>query len=207
MANTNAPFGFRSFGHQDGSAPTMGLERKFILSSDANLYFTGDPVANSSASPGYIAPYNGSSLAAIVSGIFAGCEYYSATVQRVVWSPYFPGNVGSSNPVTCWIISDPQMQFLVQASSAGFTATSVGSNANVLTSQSSLGNTANGQSVCVLASSQVGNSGSSYPFRIVDVYSNFAPPGVNGVDNSSAYNVLVVVPNNWARTNLTAVTS
>ena len=77
MANTNAPFGFTSFGHQDGSAPTMGLERKFILSSDANLYFTGDPVSNSSASPGYIAPYNGSSLAAIVAGVFAGCEYYN----------------------------------------------------------------------------------------------------------------------------------
>lgn len=206
MPNTNQPFGFRSFGHQDGSAPTMGLERKFLTSSDTNLYFTGDAVSNSSANPGYLAPYNGSSLSAIPAGIFQGCEYYSATVQRVVWSAYFPASVGSSNPVTCWIISDPQMQYLVQASSAGLTAASVGFNVNVLTSVSSLGNTLNGQSVMVVTSSQISAS-SSLPYRIVDLYSNFAPPGVNGVDNSSAYNIVVVVPNNSARTNLTAVTT
>jgi len=206
MVNTNAPFGFRSFGHQDGSAPTMGLERKFILSSDTNLYFTGDVVSNSSASPGYLSVYNGSSLAAIPCGVFAGCEYYSATVQRMVFSPYFPASVGSSNPVTAWVISDPQMQFIVQASSAGLGSSTVGYNVNVLTSQSSLGNTLNGQSAMVITSSQISAS-SSLPFRIVDVYSNFAPPGVNGVDNSSAYNIMVVVPNNWARINTTAVTT
>ena len=201
MANTNAPFGFRSFGHRDGSAPTMGLERYFINSSDANPYFTGDPVALSSATPGSLQPYFGSSLTPRVAGIFAGCEYYNPSVGRVTWNSYFPGTVSSSSPVTAYVISDPEMQFLVQASSAGLGSSNVGANVNILAAQSSLGNTLSGISVVTIASTLALTSASlsSYPFTIVDVYSNFAPPGANGVDNSSAYNVMVVVPNNTFR--------
>lgn len=198
MANTNNPFGFRSFGHQDGSAPTMGLQRYFINSSDTNLYFTGDPVSISSATAGVLSPYNGSSVGPKLVGIFNGCEYFSPSVARQVWSPYFPASVSSSSPVTAYVITDPEMQFLVQASSAGITATSVGLNVNVLTSLSSLGNTLNGISAVTITSTQLSAS-SSFPFTIIDVYSNFAPPGTNGVDNSSAFNIVVVTPNNTLR--------
>lgn len=198
MANTNSPFGFKSFGHQDGSAPTMGLQRYFINSSDANLYFTGDPVALSSAVAGVLSPYNGSSVGPRLVGVFAGCEFYSPTVARQVWSPFFPGSVSSSSPVTAYVISDPEMQFLVQASSAGITATSVGLNVNVLTSLSSLGNQSTGISAVTITSSQLSAS-SSLPFTIIDVYSNFGPPGQSGTDNSSAYNIVVVTPNNTMR--------
>jgi hypothetical protein len=209
MANTNSPFGFRAFGHRDGSAPTMGLERRWIYSSDTNPYFTGDPVCNSSVTYGYLQPYGGSSLAPIVAGIFAGCEYYSPAVGRVVWnSNYQPGaGAASSSPVYAYIISDPEMQFIVQASSAGIGSSQVGVNCAVLVNQSSLGNTATGISYCTIASSYGSVSGSSYPFRLIDVYSNFAPPGVNGTDNSSAYNILVVAPNNWDRKALTGVST
>lgn len=199
MANTNSPFGFRSFGHRDGSAPTMGLERRWIYSSDTNLYFTGDPVANSSATYGYLQPFGGSSLTPKVAGIFAGCEYYNPNIARVTWASYFPASVSSSSPVTAYIISDPEMQFIVQASSAGFGSSMVGANCNILATQSSLGNTTNGISAVTVASTQGLLGGSSLPFTIVDVYSNFAPPGVNGTDNSSAYNIIVVAPNNWDR--------
>lgn len=208
MANTNSPFGFRSFGHMDGSAPTMGLQRYFINSSDTNLYFTGDPVALSSAvGGGNIQPYNGSSLSVICLGVFAGCEYYNSNVQRQVWSPYFPGNVGSSSPCTAYVITDPDMQFLVQASSGPITSSYIGYNVNIISAQSSLGNTTNGISNVTIASSEGTLGGSSQPFRVIDVYSNFAPPGAPGADVASAYNWVVVAPNNWARKTLTAVST
>jgi len=209
MANTNAPFGFRSFGHRDGSAPTMGLERFFILSSDTTSYFTGDPVAQSSASMGYIQLYGGSSLGPVVLGIFAGCEYYAPAVGRVVWDNKYVTGSGatSSNPVTAYVITDPEMQFIVQASSAGLGSSNIGSNASVLAGTQGQGNTLTGVSAATINSATGTVAGSSYPLRIVDVYSNFAPPGVNGTDNSSAYNVFVVAPNNWARKALTGVTT
>lgn len=207
MANTQAPFGFRSFGHRDDASPTMGMERLYILSSDTNQYFTGDPVALSSGTPGYIGVPSTGTVA--ITGIFAGCEYYNANVQRQVWTPYFPGSVGSSNPVTAYVITDPNMQFIAQTSTSGsaaLTQTSVGLNIGFLASVSSQGNTTTGISAVTLASSIVG-ANSSYPFRIVDLYSNFAPPGVNGTDNTAQGNILVVTPNNWTRRNLTAVTT
>lgn len=191
MANVNSPFGFRSFGHLDGSAPTMGLQRLFCNSSDTNTYFTGDPVCLSSAAPGLIAPYVGSSGVPTLVGIFAGCEYYNSNVARVVWSSYFPASVGSSSPVTCYVITDPEMQFVVQASSTPITSTMVGNNVNILTSQSSLGNTLSGISAVTIASTQVAAT-SSFPFRIIDVYSNLAPPGATGTDNTDEYNWAVV---------------
>ena len=198
MANTNSPNGFLSFGHRDGSAPTMGLERKFINSSDTNLYFTGDVVAVSSAAPALLAPYIGSSGVPTAYGVFAGCEYYNSNVARVVWSSYFPASVGSSSPVTAYVISDPEMQFVVQASSTPITSTMVGNNVNILTSVSSLGNQTTGISNMTIASTQIGAT-SSFPFYIVDVYSNFAPPGATGTDNTANYNKAIVAFNYVAR--------
>jgi hypothetical protein len=101
--------------------------------------------------------------------------------------------------VIAYLITDPEMQFIVQTSSAGIGSSQVGYNANVTSSVSSQGNATTGVSVMTIDSARGSISGASHPFRIVDVYSNFAPPGVNGTDNSSAYNILVVAPNNWDR--------
>jgi len=196
MANTNNPFGFHSFGHRDGSAPTMGLERLFINSSDTNPFFTGDLVVRS-GSGGTIAPTAGSTSAQLPCGVFVGCEYFNPTVSRVVWSSYFPGSVSSSSPVNAYVITDPEMQFIVQCSSGPITSTMIGANAIVTVAQSSLGNTTTGISAMVLSTAVTGSA--SYPFKIVDLYSNFAPPGVNGGDNATPFNIVVVTANSWDR--------
>ena len=210
MANTYAPFGFRSFGHQDGSPPTMGLERRFMLSSDTTAVFTGDVVQNSTAVYGTITQASsGTGLAGGgYAGVFAGCEYYNTTVQRQVWSPYFPGSVGTTSAsVIAYVISDVDMQFLAQGSTAAVLGTSViGWNIGFTSTGASLGNTTTGISNVGLLSTSV-SANSSLPFRIVDVYSDFAPPGVNGTDNTTAGAVLVVLPNNWARNTLTGVST
>lgn len=210
MANTFAPYGFRSFGHRDGTTPTMGLERRFIISSDASVIGTGDPTYNSTTLLGYVTlPTTGT--AAGMAGIFAGCEYYSAAVGRMVWSSYFPGNIGANatvGPVIAYLISDPDMMFLVQGSTNAVLGTSVvGWNIGYSSTSAGQPNTTNGgqSTACLLSSSVSANS--SMPFRIVDVYSNYAPPGVNGTDNTVAGAVMVVTPNNWDRRSLTGVTT
>lgn len=198
MANTQAPFGFRQLRRLDGGAPTAGFEKFTILSSDTNLYFTGDPVA--SGTDGNITvPSSG---AVQIKGVFMGCEYYNASVNRIVFAAYFPGNVGAGTTVPCWVCTDPDMLYIAQASSAvTVTSSRVGENIGFTVAVSSLGNTLSGVSAVTL-STDIGTS-SSYPWRIYDLYSNYAPPGVNGTDNASAGNIVVVAPNNFDRKNLT----
>jgi hypothetical protein len=200
MANIAAPFGFRQLRRLDGGAPTAGFETVTILSSDTNLYFTGDPVA--SATDGNITlPTSG---AVQIRGIFMGCEYYNASVNRIVFGAYFPGNVSAGNIITGWVCTDPDMLYIAQCSTNAVVGSSR-KNENIAFSvaTSSLGNTLSGVSAVSL-STDIGTS-SSYPFRIYDFYSNYAPPGTNGTDNTSAGQILVVAPNNFDRNNLVGV--
>lgn len=210
MANTFAPFGFRSFGQQDGQAPTAGQDRMFILSSDTNSYFTGDVVVVSSQSlvAGYLTlPASGSTIGSPLSGIFNGCKYYDASVNQVVFSRYFPGSVGSSSPVEAYVITNPQQLYTVQGTTTAVLGTScIGLNVGFASSLQASGNTTTGISYLALNSSTVtGNS--SFPFRIVDVYANYAPPGVNGTSTDAAGQIMVVRPNNFARNTLTGVST
>lgn len=201
MANTNAPFGFRATNQQEGSAPTAGFETYYLRSSDANLYFTGDPVMLSSGDPGYLTvPASGVTTGQPILGIFVGCEYYSATVQRPVWSPYFPGSVGSSAPVACNVITNPQQLFLVQATSNAILGTSnINQNIGFSPAVSSQGNQTTGQSVLTLLASATSQN-SSYPFRIVATASGLLPPGANGTSTGAeGYQIMVVRGNNWVR--------
>lgn len=195
MANSTAAFGFQSFGHLDGSAPTMGLERLILNTSDTNLYFTGDPVARSTA--GAVTKLTNTTTSAQVPvGIFAGCEYYSPAAARMVWSPYYPGSVGSSAPGNAYVISDPEMKFKVRSNGI-LGQNVVGQNAIPLSSFSSLGNTATGVSAVLL--STVVSADSSAWFKIVALYSEYGPPGADGTDNTVAGNIVVVTANSWER--------
>jgi hypothetical protein len=226
MANIIAPFGFREFRRLDGGAPTAGFDTLVIASSDTNFYFTGDPVVTAGAGSGggnYITtPSTFQSF--LCRGIFKGCEYYSATVGRKVWSPFFANaNYTSSgtNDVLAWVITDPEMLFIVQTSTAlgsAITSSYIGSGFGISSQAgylSSQGNTTTGISVVALGStggSAVTNS--SATFRLWDLWSNwvgttgnfnYSLPGtnavVNGTDNTSAGNIVIVAPNNWDRKN------
>lgn len=204
MANTYAPFGLLPFGRREGGSPTAGLTRCFIPSSDTNPTFCGDTVKNStqgSSNTNYV--IWDSSGAGLVRGVFMGCEYYSPTVGRVVWSRYFPGSVQTGGPdALAYVIDDPEQLFTVQGATTGVIGSSlVGLNFGVL--PTSVGDTTTGQSKLALSSSLVGST-NSYPFTLYDVYSNYAPPGSPNVDNTAASAIMVVAPNNWVRRNLTA---
>ncbi len=208
VTNTFSPFGFREFGRQEGGSPTAGMDRYFINSSDANTYFTGDVVCMSSAAAGVLSLWSGSS-GYVPLGVFMGCEYFNTTINQVRWSPYFPGSVGSSSPVTAYVVTDPDRLFIAQGSTAAVLGTSViGFGITILSSDQADGNTLSGISNIGLGSSACTVQSATSPFRIVDTYQNFAPPGVNGTSSGSeAAQIMVVRPNNWARNSLNAAST
>lgn len=227
MANTLASptMGFQTFGRQEGSSPTDGLTPVWIASTDASLIFRGDPVVTSSAggtnnSGAYItATASGISF---IRGVFQGCYQYNPTASRTIWSNYYGGTVsGSTGDIKAYIIDDPDTYFICQGStSAAITSSYVGINIG-MTATSSTGNTLVGYSNCQLLSSTAGST-NTLPWRIVDFYSAAAPgvgnqspaynagvatPLINGTDNTSPANIVVVRLNNCDRNSLTARSS
>lgn len=207
MANSSTPFGFLPYRHDAGSPADMGLERVWIDSSNAHLMFTGDLVVRSSGGNRIDISDAGSTSDKLWAGVFAGCKYYSAAVGRTIWSSYYPGSVGSNaaNGVTeAYVISDPEMRFIgAAASSVPLATADMGYAVTIVTSMSSLGNTATGRSVMTISTALAAvGAGSSYPWVIVDFLSNLAVSGTPGTDNTTAgggYNQVILAPNDWNR--------
>jgi len=210
MANIQAPFGFRQFRRFDGGAPTAGFDTLTIASSDASVIGTGDCVITTqstspSAAGNYVTAVVASSGIVQIRGVFFGCEFFSPTIGRKVWSPFFPGSVQTScgtADVQAWVCTDPEMLYIVQCSTTN-TVTSSMVNHNFGIS-SGVVNTTTGLSQSVLASSTAATT-AALPWRLIDFYSNVAPPGTNGTDNTSAGNIVIVAPNSFDRTVLTGI--
>src|SRR5712671_5587618 len=129
MANTFAPFGFRQAGTLEGNSPTYGLTRRYLATSDTNLYFTGDVVqlsTGSGAGVGFITlpTTGGPAVTQPILGIFAGCEFFSPSVGKVIWSSFFPGTQGSSFPVNAYVIEGEDNLFTVQCTTTQTVGTS-----------------------------------------------------------------------------------
>ncbi len=211
MANTAAPFGFRQWRRLDGGAPTAGFDQLTIASSDASVIYTGDVVitaanGGTAAFGNYVTGF--SSGLSQIRGVFQGCEYYSATVGRPVWSPYFPGSVATSSgtsDVKAWVCTDPDMLYLVQVSgTAGSTTQVLGSsqvnlNFGFSSASQASGSATTGISAMTLASTSFATT-AGLPFRLMDFYSNYAPPGTNGTDNTTNGQFVIVKPNATDRT-------
>lgn len=205
MANNTSPFGFRQFRRLDGGAPTAGFDTLTIASSDTNVIGTGDVVATSATGPYVTTPSSGFSQ---IRGVFMGCEFFSPTFNRKVWSPFFPGSVATTsgtNDAQAWVCTDPEMMYTVQgATTAAITSSMIGLNFAVSSGTFGAANTTTGVSGMTLASTTF-SSTNTLPWRLMDLYSNSAPPGVNGTDNTSAGNIVIVAPNNFDRKNLTGI--
>jgi hypothetical protein len=213
LVNTFAPFGFKDYGERDGQAPTMGMETFSLSSADANLYFTGDVVSMSSASAtlGSITVSSGTSVGAMgVLGVFVGCEFFNTTTQRNEWHPNATGSVGGK----AFVVTDPERLWIAQGTSVAVLGSSnIGMNIGFTSTgslgASSAGNTLSGVSNMALNSTSVGPT-NTLPFRIFATYQSFAPPGgfVNGTSSGSeGCQIMVVQGNNWARGQLTGVSS
>lgn len=214
MVNTSQPYGFRQFGQREGSAPTAGQEVRLISSANAMPIFTGDVVALSSGTVPYIGSVgtsssNGGVAAGAITttayGIFLGCEYFNTNVNRITWSSFWPGS-GATGDVRAFICSNPEQLYTAQGSTGAVLGTSnIGQLVPMTITGSSLGNTLSGQSVMGVQSSLPTGLSSNGQFLIVDVYSNVAPPGVNGTSTGAeGLQIVVVQPANFIRRTLTA---
>ena len=213
MANTFAPFGFAE-SHRLGAAPNyqLGGARRFILATNTNPIYFGDPVIQLSS--GYVAQ---AAPAGQASGIFAGCEYISKAAKKIVWSPWWPGvsgdavQGGQGFDVVAKVIDDPLTVFRVQANGQ-LTVGMIGMNATFtfgLAATSAPGtspapNQMSGVSNVALDVTQtVPAVTSTLPFRILDFIRE--PPGVNGTDFTTAYGWAFVTFNNQDFKTLTGI--
>ncbi len=196
MANTQVQFGFQPFGPAAGVVPNEGLRRRTIAYNYASTIFRGDPVA-SDANGNIIRV---SSQTAPLAGIFWGCQYYDPTQKITLNSKYWPGVslVTSTLVVTAYIYDDPQQLFLV--AELGSTAAIAAANImnNVRWAAGSGGSTLSGISSYVIDDGNITTT-PTLPFKIMDLYSTYAPPGQNGTDNTTVYNWAIVKMNETDR--------
>lgn len=189
MANTFAPFGFAQAAG-NGSAPTYDMVRRFITLTAGAIY-TGDPVT--SQSDGSIAQAAPGTTQ--IAGIFQGCYYVSATLNRLVWSSYWPGSGSALANTTAYgyIVNDPNAVFLVQSGNAGspVALTDIGANIQFAIGT---GTALNGQSGAYVNQALISPSTTTYPFRIIDLYT--FPSGANGTDTTANGNWVYVMFNN-----------
>ena len=182
MANTTTYMGLKHIGFLPGFAPDYQLMSKKVASSNATAIYRGDLVVFAS---GYIiAATNGTGR---VDGVFDGCYYVDST-GLTKWSPFCPANTTA----TCYVLSAPGSLFLAQSNNTAITQANVNQNIGFVTG---VGQTVGGGfSQYRLDAASIGTV-STYPLRIVQLFSDLDPAGVNGTDNASAYNMAVVTFN------------
>lgn len=193
MANVNAPNGFQYFGRMDGGSPTMGNTVRKVLSTYNVAIGYGDPVVSVAA--GYI--QLGVPGTTQLAGIFYGCKYLNLSVGRVVWAPNWPGTAQGSD-ATAFLTTDPQAMFVVQSNNTAITFADIDANINFVSGTPS---SVTGISTASVDQSTI-NTTDTLPFRIVGLLSQYETTSgaVNGTDDSSAYNRIIVTANFWDRT-------
>lgn len=196
MSNSDAPNGFQYFGRQEGGSPTVGYTIRKVKADNATAIGFGDPV--SQLNTGYLTLSTAGTLS--IFGIFAGCEYLNTAYGSVRWSPNWPGGTQGSD-ATCYIITDPQALFQVQSNNTAITFGDIGLNINIVVGTPAT-TAAGGYSTSTVGQSTLATT-DTLPFRVVGLLSQYLPANsVNGTDDTSAYNRVIVAPNFWDRRSL-----
>lgn len=194
MANTSAPFGFQHTGQVGGGAPTFQTNVRLVAAADTNKIGYGDAVMPvTSSATGYVTAMTAGTVQC--AGIAYGCKYFSTSQQKPVYAPNWNG-ADATGDVTLFVVDDPNALFRVQADTTGLPFSKVGQNVQVTPGTVS----ATGQSTAMVTGA---NTTSTLPFRLVGVVTD--PPGQNGTDATTGFNIVVVTFNNESFKQLTAV--
>jgi hypothetical protein len=198
MANQDSPFGFRWLGLNGGSASaTDSLITRAIASANNEAIGWGDPVMD--LTTGYIQQWNSGQDAHRLVGIFNGCEYFSTSQQRKVWSKYWPGSDATGDVQASIVpiqLSVPP-KFVVQVATTPLTIADIGSNHDVTIGTV---NTVTGMSGASLTSA--GAATATLPFTVVDLWSNYGASSSIGTDNTANFNWVIVAANAYQITGL-----
>jgi hypothetical protein len=213
VANTNLPFGLMPLWSGDGTVTNFSFNPRKILKTDTTAIFRGDPVVTgTSTEAGYIRQMAAGSSAQ-AAGVFWDCEYYSIAGKIPVMSKFWPGTSDAlANPFPANIFTNPNARFLAQTGASSGTVSpatiaNVGNTVDInYTGASNVGNTTTGQSSCYIdLFTAVASAGTTLPFRIVGLASDFLEVGSPGVDDTTAYNWVVVMFNFAETRTVTAV--
>ncbi len=200
MANTNAPMGLVEFRRRNGGAPTSGQEgRVFKLAYNYSTAIGyGTPMIQ--LNTGYLGvATTGGSVA--IKGIFTGVTYISSANGQTITSRYWPGsgNVGTGDlQVSLW--NDPDMVYLAQSYNTAIAFGDIGANVNIVIGTPSA---ATGFSATTVDQSTLGAT-TTLPFRVYGLLSDYQT-GVDGIDNSSAYNKVLVTCNYFDQKSLDGI--
>jgi hypothetical protein len=193
MANTNAPFGFRHLGWARGGPGVTGgtIERKIAYDNSTPIC-QGDVVQ--SLATGYVAIGAASVQGSNTAGIFMGCKYLSTSQGRVVYSNYWPSgdHAYDGTAIIVPIAGVPPQLFVVQSLSTKYTFADIGANTDIDVGTQVISG-GFGQSGMTVTHSVI-SATATYPFRVVDLWSNVTPPGAPGTYDGS-YNWVVVQSN------------
>lgn len=201
MSNVAGPFGFVHVGTASGGPnfARAGSPTPYkIKSTYATAVFFGDAVRywisgdTGTSALGYIVQWaNGDGSATKqLAGIFIGCDYFSTSQKKTVWNNYWPGS-DATGDVNCYVVDDPNSQWMIQATTGPITLASVGFGCDITATP--VGNTTTGYSGMSLASPSAA-SAATLPFKLVNVVTS--PPGANGTDVTTASNNVIVAFNN-----------
>jgi hypothetical protein len=120
-------------------------------------------------------------------------------VGRKVWW-YWPSS-GVSSDGNAGISNDGEALFVAQSNGTAIAFADIGANIGFATGA---GSTTTGLSAYSLDQTTIGTT-NTLPFRIVGLWSQKAPPGSAGADDTTPYNWAVVALNNTDRSSTTGV--
>ena len=189
MSNTNSPFGFKHIGFaQGGAAATFGLRRVKIAYNYGTALYAGDVLQDLGS--GYCGVWSNAEGGNTI-GVVRSFEYLSTSTGRKVWSTYLPttDHAYDIDALVIPIQGVPPQLFLVQAYSTYFTMAEIG---NKVQPTAGTGTSIGGRGKSGMTVTAGSSTTNTYPFRVVDLYSSIAAKGVNGTDDTSNYNIVVV---------------
>ncbi len=195
MANPNSPFGFRPLGNISGAQPQFSIGNGKIAFGNTNQLFRGDPLIR--LNTGFLDKWTAGQDRGLLVGIFWSAKYLSTALGRTTQNMFWPGNDATQDATVYYIpITGTVGQlFAVQngSSATPVSFANVGQNADVTMAAGTIAG-AYGKSGVVLNQGSIANT-ATLPFKIEGLWSDFAPPGAPGTDNTSGFNIVVVSAN------------
>jgi hypothetical protein len=199
MANSNSPFGLLPLAIQNNATPSMALARGLFAANNTQVCARGDGLAQ--LTDGYLSAITGAVVASQWRGIAWGFEYLSVSQRRRVVTQYWPGgdNSGVIEVLYVPLMGYPPVQIVAQAASTAFSRAMIGGNMEIAYTAPSA--TLRGGSSLVAITASAATT-ATLPWRLIDLWSQRAPSGQPGTDDTGQYNWGVFEFNAYQETGL-----
>lgn len=194
MANTNVAFGLKPI-NAAGSAPATQGTNAYFIGSTADAIYQGSPVKADNGGSIVVASATGDTEALV--GVFAGCEYVSASTGKKTFSNYWPGS-GSADTdfdIIGYVYDSPMQRFIV-CTDASITDEATAKAAifeNAAMSSGASGSATTGISSAAMDIDGLSSANTSLPLKVVGIQKD-----VDNEDFAAAGIQMIVMINNHA---------